>query len=74
MFQLIHSITTGELFKRQLPVFGASFLIAELFYKWHSFALECVGFLLTWYVLDAIAQRFFGTISVGARADDDRID
>jgi len=61
MFQLIHNLTAGELFKRQLPVFATSFAIAEFFYKFHSFTLECIAFLLTWYVLDAIAQRMFWT-------------
>lgn len=59
MFQLIHNLTAGELFRRQLPVFALAFMIAELFYKFHSFTLECLAFLVTWYVLDAIAQRFF---------------
>jgi hypothetical protein len=34
-------------------VFLISFVIAELFYKFHSFTLECVAFLVTWFVLDA---------------------
>jgi hypothetical protein len=66
MFQLIHNLTTGELFKRQLPVFALAFVIAELFYKFHSFALECMAFLVTWYVLDAVVQKLFP----GARSVD----
>ena len=54
MFQLIHNLTAGELFRQQLPAFAVSFLIAELFYKFHSFTLECGAFLVTWYVLDAL--------------------
>lgn len=56
MYKLIHSLTARELFKRQLPVFALAFLIAELLYKFHSFTLECAAFLVTWYVLDALAQ------------------
>ena len=56
MYQLIHSLTASELFKRQLPVFLVAFLTAELFYKFHSFTLECIAFLVTWYVLDAVVQ------------------
>ena len=56
MYQLIHSFTASELFKRQVPVFLGAFLIAEFFYKFKSFALECVAFLVTWYVLDAVVQ------------------
>jgi hypothetical protein len=61
VFQLIHSLTASELFKRQLPVFGVAFVIAELFYKFHSFTLECAAFLATWYVLDAVAHLLFGS-------------
>ena len=27
----------------------ASFVIAEVFYKFHSFTLECAAFLVTWF-------------------------
>jgi len=57
MYQLIHSLTVSDLFKRQLPVFAVAFVIAELFYKFHSFILETGAFLITWYVLDAIVPR-----------------
>jgi hypothetical protein len=56
MYQLIHSLTASELFKRQVPVFLVAFLVAEFFYKFHSFTLECIAFLVTWYVLDAVVQ------------------
>lgn len=57
MYQLIHQISSSQLFNRQAPVFLISFLIAEFFYKFHSFALECLAFLATWYILDAIMER-----------------
>ena len=56
MYQLIHNLTASELFKRQVPVFLVAFLVAEVFYKLKSFTLECIAFLITWYVLDAIVQ------------------
>jgi hypothetical protein len=56
MYQLIHSLTVSDLFKRQAPVFLVAFLVAEFFYKFHSFTLECIAFLITWYVLDAVMQ------------------
>ena len=59
MYQLIHNLTLNELFKRQIPTFVSAFAIAEIFYKFHSFALECVAFLVTWYVFDAIGSRLF---------------
>ena len=56
MFQLIRSLSASNLLARQLPIAGVSFLTATLFYKFGNFALECVGFLATWFVLDAIVQ------------------
>jgi len=41
----------------------ASFVIAEVFYKFHSFTLECAAFLVTWYAL-SWAQ----SLLVGSRA------
>ena len=58
MYSLIKAISTRQLLLEQLPVLVVSFLIAEMFYKFHSFTLECVAFLATWYVLDAVV-RFF---------------
>lgn len=60
MYVLLHTISKSELFQKQFPVFIIAFLIAEFFYKFHSFALECLAFLATWYVLDAISDRLFG--------------
>lgn len=60
MYRLLTSISAGELFKRQLPVFLVAFLIAELFYKFHSFALECVAFLATWFVIDGALHLLIG--------------
>ena len=57
MYTLIRAITLRQLLLEQAPAFGASLLIAELFYKFHSFTLECIAFLGTWYVLDAVIKR-----------------
>ena len=67
MYQFLQSITLNDLFKRQLPVFLVAFAIAELFYKFHSFILECGAFLLTWYALDAIVHAIFG--GTGVKSD-----
>jgi len=53
MYSLFVRLDRGELLKRQLPSLLAALLIAELFYKFHSFLLECGAFLATWFVLDA---------------------
>ena len=36
------------------PSAVVAIVIAELFYKFHSFTLECVAFLATWYVVDLL--------------------
>lgn len=56
MYTLIRSLSVRSLLAEQLPSLGASFVIAEIFYKFHSFTFECGAFLATWYVLDAGLQ------------------
>jgi len=56
MYTLIRSITIRSLVVEQAPALGASLLIAELFYKFHSFALEAMAFLATWFVADGIVS------------------
>ena len=55
MYTLLRSLPLSTLLSTQAPTLFASFVIAELFYKFHSFTLECLAFLATWFVLDAAA-------------------
>ena len=52
MYNLIRTVSIRQLLSEQVPSLGISIIIAELFYKFHSFTLECASFLLTWYVID----------------------
>lgn len=56
MFSLFRSLSLRQGLTQQLPALAASLWIAELFYKFHSFLLECGAFLATWFVLDAVFQ------------------
>jgi hypothetical protein len=56
MFTFLRSISGRALWQEQLPSFLLSFVVAEAFYKFHSFTLETGAFLLTWFVLDAAIQ------------------
>ena len=47
----------------------AALLIAETFYKFHSFTLECLAFLATWYLLDA-AVTAVRRLVAGRRTED----
>ena len=54
MFTLAKLLPLRQLLAEQVPAITASFLIAEVFYKFHSFTLECLAFLATWSVLDGL--------------------
>jgi hypothetical protein len=56
VYQLLNSIGTNAIFFRQLPLLIGSFGIANLFYRFGSFGLECLAFLATWFVLDVGVQ------------------
>ncbi len=56
MFRLVRSISLKQCFTEQLPALVGSACIAEAFYKFHSFVLECRAFLATWFVLDLLIQ------------------
>ena len=64
MFELLRSSTLRQLLARQAPALVISLIVAELFYKFGSFTLECLGFLVTWLALDAtfafVARAFAG--------------
>ncbi|HWQ16120.1 MAG TPA: hypothetical protein VNL77_25190 [Roseiflexaceae bacterium] len=55
MYALFRLLPLRQLLAQQLPVLAVAWLIAEFFYKFHSFTLECAAFLATWFVLDAIS-------------------
>lgn len=52
MFTLLRSLSLRQVLSQQVPLLAVSFVIAEIFYKLHSFSLECGAFLATWFVLD----------------------
>lgn len=57
MYTLLSLIPVKRLAYEQGPALIFAWIIAELFYKFHSFTLECGAFLATWFVLDALIQR-----------------
>lgn len=60
MYQLFRILSLRELLIQQLPVFAVSIVIAEMYYKFHSFTLECIAFAITWAALDYIATQIKG--------------
>lgn len=60
MLDFIRSIATQRGLLLRRPGLPAAFLIAEFFYKFHSFALECLAFLLTWLLVDVVVDALAG--------------
>lgn len=57
MYTLFQMLPIKRLASEQIPALVIAWIIAELFYKFHSFTLETAAFLATWFVLDAVIQR-----------------
>ena len=60
MYSYVKTVGVPAFLVREAPAFGVSFLIAELFYKFHSFTLECLAFLATWYALSWVQSTLLG--------------
>ena len=69
MYTLFRSISLRALLATQAPALIISFVIAELFYKFHSFTLECLAFLATWFVVDALATSLQNAWFKGHRSE-----
>ena len=58
MYMLIRNLGLREWLVRQSPVLVGALAIAEIFYKFGSFLLEAIAFLVTWFCLDAVTEFF----------------
>ena len=56
MYAALRHLTLREILTTEGPSLAAALVIAELFYKFGSFSLECVAFLVTWLVLSAFLR------------------
>ena len=61
MYSLLSRVPLSFLISRELPSAGISLVIAEVFYKFHSFTLECAAFLATWYAISWLLDRVMPT-------------
>jgi hypothetical protein len=68
MYTLFRSVPLRSLLATQAPALLLSFVIAELFYKFHSFTLECLAFLATWFAIDVVLTTVNGFWSERARS------
>ena len=58
MYTLIRRSSVRALWVVQGPALLASLVVAEFFYKFHSFTLECLAFLATWAAIDWVISKF----------------
>ncbi len=63
MYTLIHSLPIRRTLSEQMPAVLSALIIAELLYKFHSFTLEALAFLATWYVTDMCISYLSGLVS-----------
>ncbi len=56
MYTLLSLLSLRRLVLEQMPAIGIALIVAESFYKFHSFTLECIAFLATWYIVDALTN------------------
>lgn len=59
VFSLIKDLGLRVAAKQEAVPFLVSFAIAEFFFKFKSFALECLAFLAVWFVLSFVQSLLF---------------
>ena len=62
MYTLLRKVPLRDLLATQAPAFLISFVVAGLFHKFHSFMLETLAFLATWFVIDAVITAVSGWV------------
>lgn len=70
MLEFMRAVRRDGEWAHRLPGLLLAFLMAEMFYRFHSFVLECGAFLLTWLVIDWLIERLARVL--GSAAADPR--
>jgi len=60
MYALVRRLSAREALLVEIPALAAALAVAEFFYKFHSFTLECLAFLATWLMTSAVAHAAVG--------------
>ncbi|WP_298970540.1 hypothetical protein [uncultured Roseobacter sp.] len=53
---MLKTFALKDILEREFIPFTVALIVAQLYFKWGSFALELVGFIFTWLVLGFVAQ------------------
>ncbi len=70
MIDFLRALRAHAAYGQRMLGFVPALVIAEMFYKFHSFVLECMAFLATWLVLDLVTERVVG--KPASRVPDER--
>ena len=62
MYSLAKELGIRGVLVKEAPYMLISFIIAEMFYKFHSFTKEMVAFLVTWYVISFVGNTIVAKI------------
>jgi hypothetical protein len=63
MYTLLHHGRLREGWLVETPSLVLSVYVAEMFYKFHSFTLECGAFLATWFMVSYLFSLIRGVWS-----------
>ena len=73
MIDFLRALRAHAAYGRRLLGFIPALVITEMFYKFHSFSLECMALLATWLLLDVLIEWIMGCLKVknlfSARSD-----
>lgn len=62
MYSLIAENSIRHILEREFVPFLLALVVAQLYFKWGSFALELVGFVVVWFAFGLIADRLLRAI------------
>jgi hypothetical protein len=73
MIDILRALRAQPANGRRLLGFIPALVVTEMFYKFHSFSLECMALLATWLLLDVLIEWIMGCLKVknlsSARSD-----
>jgi len=70
MIDFLRALRAHAAYGQRMLGFVPALAVSELFYKFHSFLLECLAFLATWLVFDLITELIIGAPASRGRVKD----
>ena len=62
MIDFLRVLRPQGAYSRRLLGFIPALVVTEMFYKFHSFSLECMAFLATWLLFDVAIEWVMGPV------------